>query len=99
MLRGLEQLAGRVRLQTAGLLQVNAASSSSVSSVRHTFTCNALSSSLRYVESFFVSLTSVEQDLRSDLVAINLSQSQIIKLQNATTIRWEERGETVAVKS
>ncbi|XP_054471728.1 transmembrane protease serine 3 [Anoplopoma fimbria] len=39
----------------------------------------------RYVESFFVSLISIEQDLQYNLVSINLSQSQIIKLQNATT--------------
>ncbi|KAM9346899.1 transmembrane protease serine 3 [Symphorus nematophorus] len=38
-----------------------------------------------YVESFFVSLTSIERDLQTSLVSINLSQSQIIKLQNATT--------------
>ncbi|XP_008277682.1 transmembrane protease serine 3 [Stegastes partitus] len=37
----------------------------------------------RYVESFFISLTSIEQDLQTSLVSINLSQSQIIKLQNA----------------
>uniref|UniRef100_UPI0037E6F914 transmembrane protease serine 3 n=1 Tax=Semicossyphus pulcher TaxID=241346 RepID=UPI0037E6F914 len=39
----------------------------------------------RYVESFFVSLTSINQDLQLHLVSINLSQSEIIKLQNATT--------------
>nr|XP_046259662.1 transmembrane protease serine 3 [Scatophagus argus] len=39
----------------------------------------------RYVESFFISLTAIEQDLQFNLVSINLSQSQIIKLQNATT--------------
>ncbi|XP_029315167.1 transmembrane protease serine 3 [Cottoperca gobio] len=38
----------------------------------------------RYVESFFVSLTSIEQDLQENLVSINLSQSQIVKLHNAT---------------
>ncbi|XP_037646086.1 transmembrane protease serine 3 [Sebastes umbrosus] len=38
-----------------------------------------------YVESFFVSLTTIEQDLQDNLVSINLSQSRIIKLQNATT--------------
>lgn len=42
---------------------------------------------LRYVESFFISLTSIEQDLQHNLVSINMSQSQIIKLQNATTFR------------
>ncbi|XP_059198293.1 transmembrane protease serine 3 [Centropristis striata] len=39
----------------------------------------------RYVESFFISLTSIEQDLQYNLVSMNLSQSQIIKLQNTTT--------------
>ncbi|XP_026151291.1 transmembrane protease serine 3 [Mastacembelus armatus] len=39
----------------------------------------------RYVESFFISLTSIEQDLQNNLVSINLNQSQIIKLQNATS--------------
>ncbi|XP_053185059.1 transmembrane protease serine 3 [Scomber japonicus] len=39
----------------------------------------------RYVESFFVSLTAVEPELQYNLVSINLSQPQIIKLQNATT--------------
>ncbi|XP_061548084.1 transmembrane protease serine 3 [Phycodurus eques] len=38
-----------------------------------------------YVESFFMSLTSIEQDLQYNLVSINLSQSQIIKLQNTAT--------------
>ncbi|KAM6978155.1 LOW QUALITY PROTEIN: transmembrane protease serine 3 [Tautogolabrus adspersus] len=38
----------------------------------------------RYVESFYVALTSIEQDLQLHLVSINLSQSEIIKLQNAT---------------
>ncbi|XP_065818361.1 transmembrane protease serine 3 [Labrus bergylta] len=38
----------------------------------------------RYVESFYVSLTSIEHDLQLYLVSINLSQSEIIKLQNAT---------------
>ena len=41
----------------------------------------------RYVESFFVSLSSIEPDLRSDLLSLNLSQSQIVKLQNATGVR------------
>ncbi|XP_049451115.1 transmembrane protease serine 3 [Epinephelus fuscoguttatus] len=40
----------------------------------------------RYEESFFISLTSIEQDLQYNLVSINLSQSHIIKLQNATTL-------------
>ncbi|XP_031725830.1 transmembrane protease serine 3 [Anarrhichthys ocellatus] len=44
----------------------------------------------RYVESFFVSLTSIEQDLQYNLVSISLSQSQIIKLQNATTFRFAD---------
>ncbi|XP_061649632.1 transmembrane protease serine 3 [Phyllopteryx taeniolatus] len=39
-----------------------------------------------YVESFFMSLTSIEQDLQYNLVSINLSQSQIIKLQNTATV-------------
>ncbi|KAI3356610.1 hypothetical protein L3Q82_017812, partial [Scortum barcoo] len=38
-----------------------------------------------YVESFFVSLTSIDQDLQYNLVSVNLSLSQIIKLQNTTT--------------
>ncbi|KAK1903050.1 Transmembrane protease serine 3 [Dissostichus eleginoides] len=38
----------------------------------------------RYVESFFVSLTSIAQDLQDNLVSINLSQAQTIKLHNAT---------------
>ncbi|XP_060910010.1 transmembrane protease serine 3 [Labrus mixtus] len=38
----------------------------------------------RYVESFYVSLTSIEHDLQLYLVSINLSQSELIKLQNAT---------------
>ncbi|XP_058477332.1 transmembrane protease serine 3 isoform X2 [Solea solea] len=38
----------------------------------------------RYVESFFISLNSIEQELQNNLVSINLSQSQISKLQNAT---------------
>lgn len=42
---------------------------------------------VRYVESFFVALTSIEQDLQFNLVSLNLSQSQIIKLQNATSFR------------
>ncbi|KAE8299022.1 Transmembrane protease serine 3 [Larimichthys crocea] len=37
-----------------------------------------------YVESFFVSLTSIERDLQNNLVSLYLSQSQIIKLQNAS---------------
>ncbi|XP_041807066.1 transmembrane protease serine 3 [Chelmon rostratus] len=44
----------------------------------------------RYVESFFISLASIEQDLQYNLVSINLSQSQIIKLQNATTFSKTE---------
>ncbi|XP_019955253.2 transmembrane protease serine 3 [Paralichthys olivaceus] len=40
----------------------------------------------RYVESFFVSLTSIEQELQHNLVSISLNQSQIIKLQNTTTL-------------
>ncbi|XP_061923171.1 uncharacterized protein tmprss3a [Entelurus aequoreus] len=42
-----------------------------------------------YVESFFIPLTSIEQNLQYNLVSIslshNLSQSQSIQLQNATT--------------
>ncbi|KAM7380959.1 hypothetical protein PAMP_004223 [Pampus punctatissimus] len=38
----------------------------------------------RYVESFFITQTSIEQDLQYNLVSINLTKSQIIKLQNAT---------------
>ncbi|XP_061774568.1 transmembrane protease serine 3 isoform X2 [Nerophis ophidion] len=42
-----------------------------------------------YVESFFIPLTSIEQNLQYNLVSIslshNLSQSQTIQLQNATT--------------
>ncbi|XP_056910259.1 transmembrane protease serine 3 [Takifugu flavidus] len=37
-----------------------------------------------YVESFYVPLTSIEQNLQDSLISVNLSQSQIIKLQNAT---------------
>ncbi|XP_027146507.1 transmembrane protease serine 3-like [Larimichthys crocea] len=37
-----------------------------------------------YVESFFVSLTSIERDLQNNLVSLYLSQSQIIKLQDAS---------------
>ena len=44
-------------------------------------------SSVRYVESFFVPLTSVEQDLQTNLVSLNLSQSEIVRLQNAVTHR------------
>ncbi|XP_068602085.1 transmembrane protease serine 3 [Brachionichthys hirsutus] len=44
----------------------------------------------RYVESFFVFLTSIEQDLQHHLVSMNLSQSQIIKLQNATAFSKAE---------
>ncbi|XP_045898719.1 transmembrane protease serine 3 [Micropterus dolomieu] len=40
----------------------------------------------RYVESFFISVTSIEQELQYNMVSINLSQSQIIKLQNITTL-------------
>ncbi|XP_028992204.3 transmembrane protease serine 3 [Betta splendens] len=40
---------------------------------------------LWYVESYFVLLTSIEENLQHNLVSINPSQSQIIKLQNATT--------------
>ncbi|KAM6934114.1 transmembrane protease serine 3 [Xenentodon cancila] len=36
----------------------------------------------RYVESVFVSLTSVEQDLQTNLVSFNVSQPEMIKLQN-----------------
>ncbi|XP_056282565.1 transmembrane protease serine 3 [Pseudoliparis swirei] len=39
----------------------------------------------RYVESEFVSPTSIEQELQYNLVSLDLSQAQIIKLQNATT--------------
>ncbi|KAM4558359.1 transmembrane protease serine 3 isoform 2-T2 [Odontesthes bonariensis] len=39
----------------------------------------------RYVESFFVPLTSVEQDLQTSLLSFNLSQSEVVKLQNAAT--------------
>ncbi|XP_054878361.1 transmembrane protease serine 3 [Poeciliopsis prolifica] len=39
----------------------------------------------RYVESFFISLTSIEQDLRTNLISINYSQAEVIKLQNAAT--------------
>ncbi|XP_054642901.1 transmembrane protease serine 3 [Dunckerocampus dactyliophorus] len=38
-----------------------------------------------YVESFFIPLTAIEERLQYNLVSINLSQSQIIKLQNAPT--------------
>ncbi|CAG5866019.1 unnamed protein product, partial [Menidia menidia] len=38
-----------------------------------------------YVESFFVPLTSVEQDLQTPLVSFNLSQTEIIKLQNTAS--------------
>ncbi|KAM9709820.1 transmembrane protease serine 3 [Menidia menidia] len=38
-----------------------------------------------YVESFFVPLTSVEQDLQTPLVSFNLSQPEIIKLQNTAS--------------
>ncbi|XP_037136573.1 transmembrane protease serine 3 isoform X2 [Syngnathus acus] len=38
-----------------------------------------------YVESFFISLTSIEQDLQYNMVSMNLNQSQIIQLQNITT--------------
>ncbi|XP_032386277.1 transmembrane protease serine 3 [Etheostoma spectabile] len=44
----------------------------------------------RYVESFFVSLNSIEQDLQSNLVSINLNQTQIIKIQNATAFSKTE---------
>ncbi|XP_047193170.1 transmembrane protease serine 3 isoform X1 [Scophthalmus maximus] len=44
----------------------------------------------RYVESFFVSLTSIEQELQQNLVSISLNQSQIIKLQNTTTLSKTE---------
>ncbi|KAA8588454.1 hypothetical protein FQN60_001648, partial [Etheostoma spectabile] len=43
-----------------------------------------------YVESFFVSLNSIEQDLQSNLVSINLNQTQIIKIQNATAFSKTE---------
>ncbi|XP_028292097.1 transmembrane protease serine 3 [Gouania willdenowi] len=36
-----------------------------------------------YVESYFVSLSSVEKDLQTNFVSINYSQNQIIKLQSA----------------
>ncbi|KAM9850641.1 transmembrane protease serine 3 [Aulostomus maculatus] len=39
----------------------------------------------RYIESFFIPLTSIEPELQSNLVSLNLNQVQIIKLQNATT--------------
>nr|XP_020462229.1 transmembrane protease serine 3 [Monopterus albus] len=38
----------------------------------------------RYLESFFISLTSIEQDLQHNLVSIRLNQSQTVKLQVAT---------------
>ncbi|CAB1417873.1 unnamed protein product [Pleuronectes platessa] len=41
----------------------------------------------RYVESFFISLTSIEQELQHNLVSISLNKSRIIKLQNTTTLR------------
>uniref|UniRef100_A0A8C5I2N2 Transmembrane serine protease 3a n=1 Tax=Gouania willdenowi TaxID=441366 RepID=A0A8C5I2N2_GOUWI len=37
-----------------------------------------------YVESYFVSLSSVEKDLQTNFVSINYSQNQIIKLQSRT---------------
>ncbi|KAM4730647.1 transmembrane protease serine 3 [Anableps anableps] len=40
----------------------------------------------RYVESFFISLTSIEQDLQTNLISINYSQAEVIKLQNAATV-------------
>ncbi|XP_051260251.1 transmembrane protease serine 3 [Dicentrarchus labrax] len=39
----------------------------------------------RYVESFFVSLTSIDQDFQHNLVSIDLNRSQVIKLQDAAT--------------
>ncbi|XP_075873042.1 transmembrane protease serine 3 isoform X2 [Nelusetta ayraudi] len=38
----------------------------------------------RYVESFFVSQASIDQDLQHHLVSINLSQWETVKLQNVT---------------
>ncbi|XP_047456187.1 transmembrane protease serine 3 [Mugil cephalus] len=43
-----------------------------------------------YVESFFVAMTSIEQNLQTSLVSINLSEAQIIKLQNAATFSKAE---------
>ncbi|XP_008436768.1 transmembrane protease serine 3 isoform X1 [Poecilia reticulata] len=39
----------------------------------------------RYVESSFISLTSIEQDLQTNLISINYSQAEVIKLQSAAT--------------
>ncbi|XP_056245829.1 transmembrane protease serine 3 [Seriola aureovittata] len=44
----------------------------------------------RYVESFFISLTSIEQDLQHNLMSIALNQPHIIKLQNTTTFSKTE---------
>ncbi|MEQ2287973.1 hypothetical protein AMECASPLE_018227 [Ameca splendens] len=49
----------------------------------------------RYVESFFISLTSIEQDLQTNLISINYSQAEAIKLQNAfryATFRHSKAG-------
>lgn len=44
--------------------------------------------SARYVESFFIPLTSIEQDLQTNLISINYSQAELIKIQNAATSRY-----------
>ncbi|XP_006809697.1 transmembrane protease serine 3-like [Neolamprologus brichardi] len=40
-----------------------------------------------YLESFFISLTHIEKDLQTDLMSFQWNKSQIIKLQNAPSIR------------
>lgn len=97
MFRGLEQLAGGVGLQAARSLQVCLTAPTHLCpflSAEHNIsdTFVALTPvSVRYVESFFVPLSSIEQNLRSNLVSINLSPSHIIKLQNVSTSRYEYR--------
>lgn len=41
----------------------------------------------RYVESFFISLTTIEQELQQNLVSFSSNHSLITKLQNTTVFR------------
>uniref|UniRef100_A0A672ZG87 Transmembrane serine protease 3a n=1 Tax=Sphaeramia orbicularis TaxID=375764 RepID=A0A672ZG87_9TELE len=48
----------------------------------------------RYVESFFVPMSSIELEFRSNLVSIDSGQNHSVKLYNATTIRYKHTENT-----
>ncbi|XP_038150078.1 transmembrane protease serine 3 isoform X2 [Cyprinodon tularosa] len=43
-----------------------------------------------HIESSFLPVTSIEQDLQSNLISFNYSQTEVIKLQNATTFTKQQ---------